>query len=262
MFYLLPNQVAIANYVSEVLIAHIKAKHKAVLGLATGSTMEPIYAELCERLTSQQVDVSGLTTFNLDEYLGLAPDHSQSYHYYMQQHLFNRLAFAKHRTFLPDGLCHDQEAHCQRYSELIREAGGIDVQLLGVGKNGHIGFNEPGTPFDSRTHVVALSQQTRADNSRFFEQLEQVPTHAITLGMQDIMEAGQILLVITGANKAETAAALYHSEVDEQMPASVVKRHPNALILLDPEAASWLPQEVQATMTANTPPSPGAFIAA
>lgn len=245
MFYIFPDPQAIAEYATGLLITQILKKNNSVLGLATGSTMEPLYQELSKQVSEQNIDVSGLTTFNLDEYIGLGAEHPQSYRYYMQEHLFNRLAFIKHRTFLPDGLCQNTDEQCQRYSEQIQQAGHIDLQLLGIGNNGHIGFNEPGTPFNSRTHVVELSEQTRIDNSRFFDTMDEVPTHAITLGMQDIMEARQIILIATGPKKAEIMAELYKSPADEQLPASMVKNHPNTLILVDEEAAKFLPEEAR-----------------
>lgn len=243
MFLLFPNPSAIAEYVTQRLIALIKQKPSAALGLATGSTMEPIYDLFSTQVAKQDINVSELTTFNLDEYLGLGAEHPQSYHFYMSQYLFNRVAFATHKTFLPDGLCTDLVEQCAHYSALIQQAGGIDLQLLGIGSNGHIGFNEPGTSFASRTHVVQLSEQTRLDNGRFFDSMDQVPTHAITLGLQDIAEAKQIFLIATGSNKAQIMADLYHSAVTETMPASVVKKHPNALIIVDEAAAALLPAE-------------------
>ncbi|NLY65689.1 MAG: glucosamine-6-phosphate deaminase [Alcaligenaceae bacterium] len=245
MFYVLPNPQAIAEYVSDLLIAQIQKKNNAVLGLATGSTMEPVYEKLSKQVTHKNIDVSGLTTFNLDEYIGLGAEHPQSYRYFMQQHLFNRLAFARHRTFLPDGLCNDLTEQCEQYSNQIRQSGYIDLQLLGIGNNGHIGFNEPGTPFNSRTHVVTLSEQTRLDNSRFFDSMNEVPDKAITLGLQDIMESRQIILIATGVKKAEIMAELYESPVNEQLPASVIKSHPNAMILLDEQAAMYLPDNMR-----------------
>lgn len=244
MFSIFPNPASIAQYVTGQLIDLIKRKPNAVLGLATGSTMEPVYQQFIREVAMQNINVSGLTTFNLDEYIGLGEDHPQSYHYYMREHLFNRLAFAPHQSFLPDGLCTDLAEQCQMYSKYIVEAGGIDLQLLGIGTNGHIGFNEPGTCFQSRTHVVALSERTRIDNGRFFDSMAQVPTHAITLGLQDIMEAKNILLLITGANKAQVTLDLYNSTINESMPASIIKQHPNAMIIIDEAAAVLLPETV------------------
>ena len=241
MFYLLPDPQAIARYVAARLIDLIEAKPSAVLGVATGSTMEPIYQQFIQQALHAQLDVSGVTTFNLDEYIGLGGTHPQSYHYYMHQHLFDRLAFTQSQTYLPDGLCTDLAEQCQQYSALIRQLGGIDLQLLGIGTNGHIGFNEPGTSFESRTHVVDLSEQTRLDNGRFFSDIQQMPTQAITLGLKDIVEAKEILLIATGAGKAKVMADLYASTIDESMPASIVKQHPKAMIIVDQQAAQLLP---------------------
>lgn len=243
MFYIFPNPQAIARFVSERLVRLIESKPNAVLGLATGSTMEPVYEQFMHQVVQEDIDVSQLLTFNLDEYIGLGASHPQSYHYYMRQHLFNRLAFVDHQTFLPDGLCADLEVQCLEYSRLIAEAGGIDLQLLGIGSNGHIGFNEPGTSFSSRTHVVPLSEQTRIDNGRFFENQDEVPTHAITLGLCDIMEAKEIILIATGQNKAQIMADLYKSAIDEKLPASIIKAHPRSLIIVDEAAAQYLPTE-------------------
>lgn len=244
MFSIFPNPSAIAHYVTSQLVDLIKRKPSAVLGLATGSTMEPVYQQFMHEVAVQNLNVSRLTTFNLDEYIGLGEDHPQSYHYYMREHLFNRLAFATHQSFLPDGLCTDLAEQCQAYTQYISQAGGIDLQLLGIGTNGHIGFNEPGTSFQSQTHVVELSERTRIDNGRFFDSMDEVPTHAITLGLQEIMEAKSILLLITGANKAQVTLDLYNSAIDESMPASIIKQHPNAMILIDEAAAALLPEGV------------------
>ncbi|AVL71498.1 glucosamine-6-phosphate deaminase [Oligella urethralis] len=241
MFLVFKDPSAVAQFVSERLVQLIKDKPAAILGLATGSTMEPVYARFCQDVKAQGLDVSQLSSFNLDEYIGLSADHPQSYHYYMNRYLFDHLNFAKSKTFVPDGTPVDVELHCEQYSQKIMDNGGIDLQLLGVGANGHIGFNEPGTPFDSRTHVIDLSVQTRIDNSRFFDSMDEVPTHAVTMGMKDIMEAKQILFIATGANKADVVAALYASDYDEQMPASMLKRHPNTLFIIDEKAAAQLP---------------------
>ena len=250
MFFKFPEPSAIAQFVTARMVSLIQNKPAAVLGLATGSTMEPVYEQFIAQVSQQNMDLSHLTTFNLDEYLGLGMEHPQSYHYYMRQRLFNRLAFTLPQTYLPDGLCTDVDQQCLTYSKLIKQVGGIDLQLLGIGTNGHIGFNEPGTAFDSRTHVVELSERTRIDNGRFFDSMDQVPTRAITLGLQDIMEAKQILLLATGANKAQVMADLYHSDIDESMPASIIKRHPNAMIMVDQQAAALLPVDAFKSLTA------------
>lgn len=236
----------VAQYTALRLLDKIQTKPEAVLGLATGGTMEPVYARLVEGLRQNPTDLSRLTTFNLDEYIGLAPSHPQSYRYYMDEHLFDTLNLSQERVHLPDGMAEDRVGACGAYSAAIQALGGLDMQLLGIGSNGHIGFNEPYTPFSSRTHVIELSEQTRRDNGRFFSHPDEVPTHALTLGIQDILEAKEILLVATGPNKAEIMAELFHSPVDEVLPASALKQHGKVTIVLDSEAAALLPQELRA----------------
>lgn len=232
----------VSRYTAQRLLAKIKASPAAVLGLATGSTMEPVYAQLLSDLQQTPVDVSQLTTFNLDEYMGLSAQHPQSYNYYMYQHLFNQLDIPAQNVHLPQGLVSDAETACQAYSNAIEAMGGLDLQLLGIGSNGHIGFNEPQTCFNSRTHVVELSEQTRIDNGRFFDDQNEVPTHAITMGIQDILNAKEIILVATGRNKTEIMAQLFTSAIDEAIPASALKQHKNITIVLDREAAALLPE--------------------
>lgn len=231
----------VAAYTVQRLIAKIISKPNAVLGLATGSTMEPIYAQFVSLMQEQSVNQSLLTTFNLDEYMGLSADHPQSYCHYMCQHFCNKLNLSRDRFNLPDGLAEDIEAACLAYSQAIQAVGGLDFQLLGVGSNGHIGFNEPYTSFTSRTHVVELSTQTRIDNGRFFADQAEVPTHAITMGIQDILDAKEIVLVATGSNKAQVMADIFHSPIDEALPASALKQHANVTFVLDSAAAALLP---------------------
>ncbi|MCK9533185.1 MAG: glucosamine-6-phosphate deaminase [Pseudomonas sp.] len=233
----------VSLYTAQRLLEKIKAAPSAVMGLATGSTMEPVYAQLLGALQQSPVDLSQLTTFNLDEYIGLSAEHPQSYNYYMCQHLFNQLNIPKHNIHLPDGLASDIEAACLAYSNAIQTMGGMDLQLLGIGSNGHIGFNEPQTCFNSRTHVVELSEQTRIDNGRFFVEQSEVPTLAITMGIKDILEAKEIILVATGRNKTDIMAQLFSSEIDERLPASALKQHSNLTIVLDREAAALLPEQ-------------------
>ncbi|QEY59284.1 glucosamine-6-phosphate deaminase [Pseudomonas sp. C27(2019)] len=233
----------VSRYTAQRLIAKITAAPAAKLGLATGSTMKPVYAKLLEYIQQAPLDVSQLTTFNLDEYMGLAPQHPQSYNYFMYEHLFNHLNIPADHIHLPDGLATDTESVCSAYSSIIQTLGGLDLQLLGIGSNGHIGFNEPQTSFASRTHVVQLSEQTRIDNSRFFAEQSQMPTYAITMGIQDILDAKEIILVATGSNKSNIMAQFFNSEIDEQLPASALKQHKNLTIVLDREAAALLPEQ-------------------
>ncbi len=245
MFHIFPDASSIAEYVSTALINKVKTKPEVVLGLATGGTMEPIYARFVEQARQHRLDVSRLVSFNLDEYIGLSADHPKSYAFYMRQHLFQHLGFDESRLHLPDGLAQNLEEHCMEYSTRMQQHGGIELQLLGVGGNGHIGFNEPGTAFDCRCHVVQLAEQTRIDNSRFFDKNAIVPGSAITMGMCEIMEAREILLVATGETKASIVAQWYQNEVTEAIPFTVLKRHPKAKIILDEAAASLLPSSVR-----------------
>lgn len=241
MLQIFSDPLSIAEYVSATLIDRIQAKPEVVLGLATGGTMEPIYARFVDEARQSNLDVSRLTSFNLDEYIGLRPDHPKSYSAYMRDHLFQHLEFDAARLHVPDGMAQDLAAHCKAYAARLRECGGIDLQLLGVGGNGHIGFNEPGTAFDCPCHVVELAEQTRIDNSRFFAKGAIVPGSAITMGLAEIMEAREILLVATGESKAQIVADWYQGGVTEAIPFTVLKRHPRATIILDEAAASLLP---------------------
>lgn len=253
MILVFSDSAAISDYVSGLLIRQIKRQPDVILGLATGGTMEPVYRRFVELARQQQLDVSQLTSFNLDEYVGLSADHPQSYAAYMQHHLFSLLAFDPEKCHVPDGLAGDLDQYCREYSDKLHQHGGVAVQLLGVGGNGHIGFNEPGTAFDTRCHVVELSERTRIDNSRFFADGELVPESAITMGMQDIMDAQQILLLATGPAKASTLAKYHRHDVTEEVPFTLLKRHPDAKIILDQEAASQLPDDVvqKASMAAK-----------
>ncbi|RTZ41104.1 glucosamine-6-phosphate deaminase [Candidimonas sp. SYP-B2681] len=244
MFHIFPDTSSIAEYVSAALIDKIKSKPGVVLGAATGGTMEPIYARFVQQAHQERLDLSQLISFNLDEYVGLGADHPKSYAAYMREHLFNYLGFNESRHHLPDGQAKNLEEHCVEYSAKVQQHGGIDLQLLGVGSNGHIGFNEPGTAFDSRCHVVQLSERTRIDNSRFFAKNAIVPASAITMGLQDIMDAREILLIATGESKAPILAEYYQNDITEAIPFTVLKRHPNVKIIVDEAAASLLPDSV------------------
>lgn len=218
----------------------LRAKPNLVLGLATGSTPEGCYRELVRLHQEEGLDFSQVVTFNLDEYLGLPPEHEQSYHYYMRKKLFDHINIRPENTHIPDGLAEDPEAYCQEYEAMIRAAGGIDLQLLGIGRNGHIGFNEPGSPFDSRTRVVKLTETTRRDNARFFRSLEEVPIHAVTMGLATIMEAREILLLASGASKAEAVARAVKGPKTTELPASILQDHANCTFIVDEAAAEGL----------------------
>ena len=244
MFYVFSTPQSLAQHLSNLLIQRIQQKPNIVLGLATGSTMEPVYGNFVQRIKQDNVDLSQVRSYNLDEYIGLPPEHEQSYHFFMNQNLFSLVNMKPEQLHLPSGSKQDIETECKKYSEQINKEG-IDFQLLGIGTNGHIGFNEPGTPFNSLTHMIELSEKTRADNGRFFNDMNEVPTHAITMGMADIMSAKEIALVITGKHKAQTVLNLYNSPITEEMPASMLKQHANTHFFIDEAAASLLPKESQ-----------------
>ncbi|KRK86543.1 glucosamine-6-phosphate isomerase [Levilactobacillus koreensis JCM 16448] len=204
-----------------------------VLGLATGSTPVTIY----EQLVASDLDFSQLTSVNLDEYVGLTADHPQSYHYFMQQHLFNAKPFAN--SYVPDGTNADAAAETKRYDAIIKE-NPIDLQLLGLGQNGHIGFNEPGTDPESTTHKVALTESTIAANARFFDNADEVPRFAYSMGVGSILKAKQILIVAYGEAKAAAVAAMIQGPVTPDVPASYLQTHPNVTVILDEAAASQL----------------------
>lgn len=246
MFSIFKNEQELAKELSLELYKSIESNPKIILGLATGSTMLPVYQEFINLYNNNPLDLSSITTFNLDEYIGLDPKHNQSYNYFMQENLFKHLPTLNiSNTHLPLGNCEDVNKQCLEYNELIKKSGGIDIQLLGIGGNGHIGFNEPKTPFSSTTHVVELTEKTKIDNGRFFEDINEVPSEAITMGLSEINEAKKVYLVITGKHKAQIVKKLYDSEITEDLPASILKNHPNVSIYLDSQAASLLPQDVQ-----------------
>lgn len=229
----------IAEAVAQGYVSFIKNKPNAVLGLATGSTPEDLYAELIKQCNNGEVTFKDVTTFNLDEYCGLTPDHPQSYRYFMQDKLFNHIDINPQNTFVPDGFRTNEE-DLIAYDRAIAEHGGIDLQLLGIGGNGHIAFNEPGTPFHSITHMVELTPETRQANSRFFNDMSEVPTHAICMGMRTIMNTQNIILMAIGANKAEAIRNTVYGNVNPMCPASILQLHPNVTIFVDEEAGSLL----------------------
>lgn len=209
------------------------AKGTQVLGLATGATPIKLY----EKFVDSSLDFSDLTAINLDEYVGLTPQDPQSYHYFMQQHLFQYKPFKQ--TFIPDGASDDIEQAAKAYDDIIAQHP-IDLQLLGLGQNGHIGFNEPGTPFNSTTHVVNLTESTIAANARFFDSPASVPTQAISMGIASVMSAKKILLLAFGEAKAAAVAAMVNSPVTEALPASILQEHADVTIIIDDAAASKL----------------------
>lgn len=223
---------------SFMIAAQVTLKPNSVLGLATGSTPVGTYEALVKLYQEGFVDFTKVKTFNLDEYYHLGPDNPQSYRFFMENHLFSKVNIPKEAIEIPRGLAQDVEAECRRYEEAIQAAGGIDFQLLGIGVNGHIGFNEPDVKFEAQTHLVALDQETIRSNARFFHSIEAVPKHALSMGIKTIMQSRHILLLASGLEKAETVHQMLKGKITPATPATILQLHPNVTILLDEAAAS------------------------
>ncbi|MFJ5672280.1 glucosamine-6-phosphate deaminase [Bacillus safensis] len=221
-----------------IIARTIAAKPDAVLGLATGGTPIDTYKELIQLHQAHQLSFKHTKTINLDEYAGLNPEHENSYMTYMKRHLFDHIDLPQDQYFLPNGNAAHLEKECLRYDQLIEDVGGIDLQLLGIGQNGHIGFNEPGTPFNSKTHVVQLDENTRQANARYFSSIDEVPTHAITMGIASILSSKKILLLASGKSKAKVIQYLEQAEIHPDFPASALKLHEDVTVLIDREAGS------------------------
>ena len=227
---------------ARIFIDQVKANPKTVLGLATGSTPVKMYKLLAEAVRAGEVSFKECQSFNLDEYLGLAPEHDQSYHYFMKHELFDHIDIDQTRTHVPDGQATDIAASCQAYEDAIRAAGGIDIQLLGIGSDGHIAFNEPGTSLASRTSVVYLTPSTIKDNARlFFKGKEkEVPTRALSMGVGTICEARKIILLAFGKNKADAVKGMVEGGMTQFCTASALQAHNDAWVFCDEESASKL----------------------
>ncbi|WEG10773.1 glucosamine-6-phosphate deaminase [Pullulanibacillus sp. KACC 23026] len=225
---------------ADYIITKVCENPRLKLGLATGGTPLGIYNTLIADHKKNGTSYQWVTTFNLDEYVGLTGDDPSSYRHYMNHNLFNQIDIPLSQTNIPHGDVQDLEQECIRYENLISEHRGIDLQILGIGNNGHIGFNEPGTSFNSKTHVVELTSSTREANSRFFNSVEEVPTRAITMGIGTIMKSREILLLVSGESKSNALHALLNGKVDESFPASVLKTHPKVTVFADKEAVACL----------------------
>lgn len=221
---------------AELIISLVRQQPHAVIGMATGSTPIGIYEQLVQSHKNGLVSFRGVTTFNLDEYVQLPADHPESYHSYMQKHLFGHIDIPAEQIHIPDGMTADLEAECARYDQMLVRAKQIDLQILGLGHNGHIGFNEPNNSLISGTHVVPLKEETRQANARFFPSIEDVPTDAITMGVGSILKAKTILLVVRGADKADIVHQALTGPITTQCPASLLQTHPRVIVLLDSEA--------------------------
>lgn len=232
---------AMSRQAANILFAQVVLHPESVLGLATGSTPLGIYRRLAELYQQGDVDFSRIRSVNLDEYCGLGPNDPQSYHRFMEENLFRLINIPEENTSLPDGMAVDTDAECARYDRRIQELGGIDLQLLGIGNTGHIGFNEPGCNFEMSTHRVVLAPETRRANARFFQNPDEVPCYAITMGIKNIMSARKILLAVNGKGKAEVLAKALFGPVTPQVPASILQLHPDVTVVADRDALSRLP---------------------
>ncbi|WP_079479113.1 glucosamine-6-phosphate deaminase [Halobacillus salinus] len=233
------NKKELSQKACSIFESQVRDNPKSVLGLATGSTPTGTYEELIEGYSHGNADYENVKTINLDEYVGLGGDHPQSYRTFMEENLFRHVNIQQENTFIPDGTASELQKECLRYEEVIENIGPPDIQLLGIGENGHIGFNEPGSSFDTETHVVELAASTREANARFFDSIEDVPKQAVTMGIRSILKSKRIVLLASGERKARAIEQLLTGEITEDFPASALKRHDNVTLIVDKEAYQY-----------------------
>ena len=233
------NVQELADEALKVMLDVVKSNPKAIIGLATGSSPIGLYQNMIKDHKENGTSYKDIKSVNLDEYVGLDENSDQSYIYFMRENLFKGIDIKKENTNLPNGKAEDMQKECERYTKLL-DSMPQDIQLLGIGANGHIGFNEPNTPFDSTTHIVELEEGTRRDNARFFSSLDEVPKYAITMGIKNIMNAKKILVVANGENKAKAVYEMVKGEVNEKCPASILQKHNDVVVVVDEAAASLL----------------------
>ena len=238
--YVTEDYNAMSHRVASILAAQVMLKPDCVLGLATGSTPVGAYKQLVEWYKKGDLDFSQVRSINLDEYVGLAPAHDQSYRYFMQSNLFDHVNIVPDNTNVPNGLAENAAEECRRYNEVIHTLGPIDLQLLGMGHNGHIGFNEPADAFELETHVVDLTDTTIQANARFFASADEVPRQAMTMGIQTIMQAKKVLVAVSGKDKAEIVKKAFTGPVTPNVPASILQMHPDVILVGDKAALSLL----------------------
>ncbi len=252
-----PTYEEMSKAAAREVAKQLNTKPNTVLGLATGSTPLGLYQELVRMHKEEGLDFSQVTTFNLDEYVGLAETHPQSYHYFMRENLFQHINIPPQNIHIPSGTTRNHIAFCQWYERRIAECGGIDLQILGIGSDGHIAFNEPGSSLRSRTRLKTLAKQTIDDNARFFEKPEDVPIYAITMGVGTILEARKLLLVANGESKADAVAAAVEGPVTSMVTASALQLHPDSMIFIDEQAAGKLKmRDYYDWIQANKPGAP------
>lgn len=236
--YKVKNYEEMSKKAANIIASQIILNPNSVLGLATGSTPEGTYKNLVQMYNSADIDFSQIKTVNLDEYKGLSKDSDQSYYYYMNKHLFSHVNIKISNTNIPDGSAQNGQEECERYDNIIDELGGIDLQILGIGNNGHIGFNEPDEVFSKGTHEVKLTQSTIDANARFFKTKDEVPKFAYSMGAKSIMKARKILLLASGKSKADAIFKTINGPITPQMPASILQLHNDVIIVADEEALS------------------------
>lgn len=234
------NYKTMSRMAAELIIKQIKKKPASVLGLATGRTHIELYRELVKAHRKKRVRFKKVKTFNLDEYVGLNRSDQRSYHSYMKQRLFRGLDLPKENEYILDGKAENLKKECARFERLIKQAGGIDLQILGIGRNGHIGFNEPGSSFGSKTRPVKLTASTRRANAKYFGGINKMPKAALTMGIGTIMRAKKIILLASGNEKAAIVARALQDKVSRQTPASILQKHPNCVVILDQSAAKMI----------------------
>lgn len=238
------NIIRVANYeemsieAGKRIVEKVRKNPNITLGLATGSTPQGVYQYLIQDHQAEGTSYKNVRTVNLDEYVGMPPADPNSYHYFMRENLFDHIDIADGNVNVPNGFAQDLDEECIRYEKVIADLGGIDLQVMGIGQNGHIGFNEPGTPFSIRTHIVTLAENTRIANSRFFASIDDVPKQAISMGIASILDSREIILLASGEQKAEAIARLLDQDISisEDFPASALKQHPNVTIIADQNA--------------------------
>ena len=236
------NYDEMSEKAAQLILTKVKQTPSLVLGLATGGTPVGTYQHLVDDYQAHRTSYQHVHTVNLDEYVGIEKENPTSYHTYMNEHLFQHIDIPIEQTYLPNAMAKDLQAECQKYEELIEDLGGIDLQILGIGVNGHIGFNEPGTSFESTTNVVELTASTREKNACYFDNPFNVPTHAVTMGISTIMKSKQIVLLVSGKQKAHILYKLLTEPTNEQVPASILKQHDHVTIIADREALTEIKQ--------------------
>lgn len=225
---------------AKIVTTQINGKPNSVLGFATGDTPRGMYEELIKLYNNGNVDFADIKAFNLDEYYGLEKENPQSYHYYMMENLFRHVNIKNENIHIPEGMAESIEIECEEYENKIKKVGGIDLQVLGIGRNGHIGFNEPDLKFEARTHFVKLDDDTIKANSRFFSSIQEMPTKAISMGIKTIMQAKKIILLASGKEKRDAIFKAVRGETTPEVPASVLQLHPNVIVIVDEETAALL----------------------